>query len=435
MAIEKVREYTLQSKDVPLIDFSLYKKEQVINYTQNTTYRIHIDKIYEENAVLWPKSFSMEKKVTEQQLYRWIQKRKAPKNRQFVENILSSINDDQNPLRYADVTQALSVNDGYWITAKDFPQKWADCNLYDHPFNERLAMVAFTGYSVKVPGIITTPETTSSGALKKCWTRRKGDIYLMKGDDFMPRSDGRTQASLEWYAAQVAQIMKIPHVDYQLERYTHSDGIQETVSLCKLFTSAKEGYVDAYTYFSCKGLDMQELDDSDLENQVKMADIYGQKEYADMMVFDSLICNKDRHFANFGYLVDNDTGQFLRPAPIFDNGRSLLYDASSYDLAHLDEYMQGAGGQGASLRFDTQAKLFVENRHREGLRKLAAFSFKNHPTCSLPPKTLQYLTAFVRKRAQQVMALYKEKEQEKKRFQQKRHILSPKKDSSQSFER
>lgn len=435
MAIEKVREYTLQSKDIPLIDFSLYKKEQVINYTQNTTYRIHIDKIYEENAALWPKSFSMEKTVTEQQLYRWIQKRKAPKNRQFVENILSSINDDQNPLRYADVTQALSVNDAYWITAKDFPQKWADCNLYDHPFNERLAMVAFTGYSVKVPGIITTPETTSSGALKKCWTRRKGDIYLMKGDDFMPRSDGRTQASLEWYAAQVAQIMKIPHVDYQLEKYTHSDGVQETVSLCKLFTSAKEGYVDAYTYFSCKGLDMQELDDSDLENQVKMADIYGQKEYADMMVFDSLICNKDRHFANFGYLVDNDTGRFLRPAPIFDNGRSLLYDASSYDLAHLDEYMQGAGGQGASLRFDTQAKLFVEKRHREGLRKLAAFSFENHPTCPLPPKTLQYLTAFVRKRAQRVMALYKEKEQEKKRFQQKRHILSPKKNSSQSFGR
>lgn len=435
MAIEKVREYTLQSKDVPLIDFSLYKKEQVINYTQNTTYRIHIDKIYEENAALWPKSFSMEKTVTEQQLYRWIQKRKAPKNRQFVENILSSINDDQNPLRYADVTQALSVNDAYWITAKDFPQKWADCNLYDHPFNERLAMVAFTGYSVKVPGIITTPETTSSGALKKCWTRREGDIYLMKGDDFMPRSDGRTQASLEWYAAQVAQIMKIPHVDYQLERYTHSDGIQETVSLCKLFTSAKEGYIDAYTYFSCKGLDMQELDDSDLENQVKMADIYGQKEYADMMVFDSLICNKDRHFANFGYLVDNDTGQFLRPAPIFDNGRSLLYDASRYDLAHLDEYMQGAGGQGASLRFDTQAKLFVENRHREGLRKLAAFSFKNHPTCPLPPETLQYLTAFVRQRAQQVISLYQEKKQEEKRFQQKRHILSPKKDSSQSFER
>lgn len=52
MAIEKVREYTLQSKDIPLIDFSLYKKEQVINYTQNTTYRIHIDKIYEENAAL-----------------------------------------------------------------------------------------------------------------------------------------------------------------------------------------------------------------------------------------------------------------------------------------------------------------------------------------------------------------------------------------------
>ncbi len=57
----------------------------------------------------------------------------------------------------------------------------------------------------------------------------------------------------------------------------------------KLFTSAQEGYVDVYTYFSCKGLDMQNLDDGDLENQIKMATIYGKTEYADMMVSDSII--------------------------------------------------------------------------------------------------------------------------------------------------
>ena len=60
----------------------------------------------------------------------------------------------------------------------------------------------------------------------------------MKGDGFMPRSDGRTQAALEWYAAKVAAVMEFPHVPYDLEPYTHSDRTTETVCLCELFTSA-----------------------------------------------------------------------------------------------------------------------------------------------------------------------------------------------------
>lgn len=37
---------------------------------------------------------------------------------------------------------------------------------------------------------------------------------------------------------------------------------------------------------------MQNLDDGDLENQIKMATIYGKTEYADMMVSDSIIVIK-----------------------------------------------------------------------------------------------------------------------------------------------
>ena len=55
-----------------------------------------------------------------------------------------------------------------------------------------------------------------------------------------------------------------PHVPYDLEPYTHSDRTTETVCLCELFTSADVGYVDAYTYFSAKGLDMTVLNDDDL---------------------------------------------------------------------------------------------------------------------------------------------------------------------------
>ena len=91
--------------------------------------------------------------------------------------------------------------------------------------------------------------------------------------------------------------------------------------------------------------------------------------------------------------------------------------------------MQEAGGRGTSLPFDDLAKCFVEQRHMKGLRKLAAFSFENHPTCPLPKKTIDYLSDFVRKRAQRVISLYQERERENRKY------ISTKKKSNKSLER
>lgn len=62
------------------------------------------------------------------------------------------------------------------------------------------------------------------------------------------------------------------------------------------------------------------------------------------------------------------------------------------------------------MPFDILAQFFVEPRHLEGLRKLTAFSFENHPTCPLPEKTLARLTNFVRWRAQRIIDLYEARE-------------------------
>lgn len=401
-----VKSYQLRSKDKALIDFSCCRcREQGF-----VSERLEIDRIYEARKALFPPSLKTGDPITKDALTRWIRLRKVPRHRHFAENILSAIHDDGRLMTYVEMTQALSLNDAYWITAADDSVSWEACNLYDNPFSERVAAIAFNGEGISDRGPVATPEITTVGALKKCWIRRDGRIALMKGDGFMPRSDGRTQAALEWYAATVAAVMEFPHVPYELEPYTHPDGTRETVCLCEIFTSADEGYVDAYTYFSYKGLDRNAFQTYSLEVQHAMAELYGRCEYADMMIFDSLICNKDRHYGNFGYIIDNNTGQWLRPAPIFDNGRSLLYDASTYDLDHLDEYMKDSGGRGASMPFDILAQFFVEPRHIEALKRLTAFSFENHPTCPLPEKTLARLTNFVRLRAQRIIDLYEARE-------------------------
>lgn len=39
------------------------------------------------------------------------------------------------------------------------------------------------------------------------------------------------------------------------------------------------------------------------------------KALVDMIVFDALICNVDRHFGNFGVLVDDESNQIADLAP------------------------------------------------------------------------------------------------------------------------
>ena len=413
--MELVKNYTLRLKDIPLVKFSLLKNRSLVNYTENITYHLKINKVYSENKKWVPKSLLLQGELTEEKLRDWIKKRKVPQNRQFAINLLDTINDGKNPINYVDVTQALSLNDAYWITADDMSAKWQDCNLYEHPFDEKLSMPAFTGCHVTVSGVITTPEMTTNGTLKKCWIKRQGNVYLMKGDGFFPKDDGRTQASIEWYAAQIAEVMGIQHITYELDKFKHKDRRQEVVSLCKLFTSADVGYVNAYTYFACKGMDISKINDRDLNNQIRLAKLYRYKEYADMMLFDSIICNKDRHYGNFGYLINNNTAEFIKPAPLLDNGRSLLYDATEYELHHLETYMKSAGGQGYVLPFDTQSRLFVEKRHIPGLIKLSTFTFQNHSKYPLPEKTLRFLSAFIQKRARDILELYRVREYKRKK--------------------
>lgn len=405
MAVQQLDkiEYMLKSKDIPLIDFSLLKETETAVITPNESYRLQINHVFTENSRLFPKNLS--NPSDPMVLLNWIIKRKAPKNRQFINEIMSSIDDGRNPLKYIDVTYGLSLNDAFWIS-NNTQQTWDACNLYKHPFDERLAYVAFTGCSHKITGLITSPELTSSGALKKCWRRNGSQIYLMKGDDFFPRTDGRSQATIEFYAAQVAAAMGFSHVDYDLAEFKHRNGKREIVCTCDLFTTEDIGFCSAAAFFEKKGIYPQEEELSNIMVQRRLAEVFGKKEYADVMLFDAVICNTDRHLGNFGYLVDNNTGEFIKPAPIFDNGLSLLYNAGNSDLEDVERYLDGPGSSGLFLSFDLAAELFVERRHIDALRKLTGFTFKKHPRYNIADTTLKRMAQCVQIRARKILEIY-----------------------------
>ena len=403
--------YVLKLKDIPLVEFSLYVVYEEIFDTVVENYSIKINNVHQENKHLLPKKLSFN--LTEEELLKWINRRKAPKNRQFVEKILSAIDDSDNPMKYVDVSHALSLNDAYWITNDIMEYKWDELNLYSHPFDEALSYVAFTGYSQKVSGLLSSPEITSSGMLKKCWSNREDGIYLLKGDDVFQSNDGRSQATHEFYAAQVAEAFGIEHIDYGLEEFHHRNGNKEIVCICKLFTSENEGFVDASIVAGGKGVDVHNLDLSSLSVQKQFSDWFGEF-YADMMVFDSLIINRDRHLGNFGMIVDNNTGEYLRPAPLFDNGCSMLLGASKFDLKEgYTDYV--ASLYCKYMDCDKQARLFVQERHISRLRKLLDFQFVKHPKYNISDETLKVMSKFIQERARKIIALYQQKIVDKKR--------------------
>ena len=403
--------YVLKLKDIPLVEFSLYVVYEEIFDTVVENYSIKINNVHQENKHLLPKKLSSN--LTEEELLKWINRRKAPKNRQFVEKILSAIDDSDNPMKYVDVSHALSLNDAYWITNDIMEYKWDELNLYSHPFDEALSYVAFTGYSQKVSGLLSSPEITSSGMLKKCWSNREDGIYLLKGDDVFQSNDGRSQATHEFYAAQVAEAFGIEHIDYGLEEFRHRNGNKEIVCICKLFTSENEGFVDASIVAGGKGVDVHNLDMSSLSVQKQFSDWFGEF-YADMMVFDSLIINRDRHLGNFGMIVDNNTGEYLRPAPLFDNGCSMLLGASKFDLKEgYTDYV--ASLYCKYMDCDKQARLFVQERHISRLRKLLDFQFVKHPKYNISDETLKVMSKFIQERARKIIALYQQKIVDKKR--------------------
>ena len=121
----------------------------------------------------------------------------------------------------------------------------------------------------------------------------------------------------------------------------------------------------------------------------------------DMFVFDAVIANTDRHFGNFGFLVDAATNTLKAPAPLFDHGNSLFNFASPIEIESKDVFINFADVQAPVCysNFFSVAKSCMKSRHREGLRHLLNFKLKKHPRYNLSSKRLKYIEIAVQKRA------------------------------------
>ena len=391
-------QYVLKNKDKVVLEFEV----ETIRHIERG---VEISKDMIKNIQLFNISLApihLDINNPSESLESFIKHRKAPSHRQYVQKIIASYSRGEERLMdYIDVSFGLSLNDSYWIIPSDKDYKWRDFNLYQHAFNEALELIAFGIGISKISGITLSPEYTTNGMLKKCWHKENNKIFLYKGGS--PESDdgeeyGGKEAYSEYYMTQIAEIMEFEHINYDLKMFHN-----QLVSTCPIFTNENEGYIPIFYLLEKKDRKLKGVDLVD-----KLEVIYDKDKLEDLFLFDALICNIDRHLGNFGMIVDNNTRKILRPAPIFDNGCSilnLLYKSDLQDIASVllsqKSYLE--------FSFNRQLKTFAQQRHIPNLEKLSNFTFQRHKEFNLSEEWLKPIESNIQQRAKMALRFIEEK--------------------------
>ena len=372
--------YILKDADRPLLEFSANM--------QSSEADLQIQKIHEENRAFLPLNLTL----TNEGVERWLKHRTIPKNRAYVDALLSKTGLSINrPLGIIAVCKGLSLNDCYWVDQADDPTTFEKVNLYDNRFSQVLASIAFTGYGSSVrTSLLTSPEFSTNGMLPKCWRRVRGKIYLYKGGTSGFSNTGFEPYS-ELYAYQVARTMGVNAIPYSLTK----DLKKTLCSRCELFTSKEYSYMPVGQLVKRGGMSAIRAYYATLGQEFVDA-------LDDMIVFDAVICNTDRHYGNFGVLIDNATNRIAKPAPLFDHGNALfslggpdLWEDETAFRTYADSLLPVAYD-----RFFEEAATVMQPRHHRMLRKLLDFRFDRRATrYNLPANRLGMIEQEVRRRA------------------------------------
>lgn len=378
-----MKKYQLKNKNIPLINFSFQAQLTENGWIE----KFEILWVNEEKKQMLPIWFDLK---DENVIKKFVKSRKIPNNRKYKQQLIEVMK-DENLMSYVDKTFALSLNDSFWIVPIEFENyKWENYNLYENDFNEIIGLIAFEGGSYKSEGFLMTPEYTTEGMLEKRWIRENEKIYLIKGSsnisyDYYLQSDyGGIEPYLEFYTRQVAKFFEFESIEYEILEYR-----KKLVSKCEIFTNEKFGYIPMY-----------KLVRDEKEYLKKAIQIYGKENFQDLMIFDVIIGNTDRHFGNFGVIVNNDTNEIVKIAPVFDNGHSFLNNIPTKDLLEFqkNEIIKNYIYEKETpfnIKFIDILKLYLKERHMKILEKLINFKFEKHSKYNVEDEVLEIFSKYV----------------------------------------
>lgn len=241
-----------------------------------------------------------------------------------------------NQLGYASVTEimargfGLSLSDQYWLRPDGSAATWDEINCFANSFPEEFGELMLPHDDSSMPAIVeriksseallkSSPDAALNGNLPKRWRiEPDGTKVLVKAG----RANCRFQEPFNEVAATAlcSRLMGAgEYVSYALE----DNGFAKWTSVCPTMVDEFSGFVPAYYIYAS----------SKIPNDRSLFDFYvgaARNRGLDvapavekMLVVDYLTANYDRHWNNFGIIVDTETCEWKSAAPIFDTGESF----------------------------------------------------------------------------------------------------------------
>lgn len=247
----------------------------------------------------------------------WLSFRMIPASRiAFLRNLPGTGILDSSELVF--LNHGLSLLNQYWIKHEDEDLLWSEINLFENDFSEEVGLALVNRLKLTADDIKlrygVSPEGLSPGDQPKRWSIDKdGNRILIKTD-----RSGELAVN-ELLASMLAQKIGLPHTDYKLGKDN-----DQMASFGKCFTSSNTEIVHALDLFNEYGFPDTSYKTEDYYNYTAKLfsdmGVQGVQEYLDkMLCIDYVMCQKDRHYNNFGLLHNIDTDTWSM-APLYDSG-------------------------------------------------------------------------------------------------------------------
>ncbi|MDR1687301.1 MAG: hypothetical protein LBS21_01660 [Clostridiales bacterium] len=246
----------------------------------------------------------------EMSLIEWYDGRRIPASRKNLNELTSLMEGSLGIL--LEKSMALSLSDSFWIKPADSPLVWKDVNFFTNEFTDDIGEFLVSGDGQIISYM--SPSNTTDGMYPKKWVIIDGFRALIKQGDWR---QNKFDDLNEIFASELLQILTRRN-DVSYAPYFAAGN-----KMCASFNFVKEGQnlVSAYRYLLSAGRNPDIWTKRDCYDALLKP--FGPAWIHTMLILDFLIFNCDRHFNNFGFIQDAQTGEVIKPAPIFDSGNSV----------------------------------------------------------------------------------------------------------------
>ncbi len=242
----------------------------------------------------------------------WCATRVLTLDRKYAKEILNSIGmlqavTDKERAKIALSYRCASLTDVFWVKLRNEKISFSEINLYENHLDKTFIDIALKGKQYTVQNKYLARDLSTNGCFPKAWQRTKEGFRLLK-------NGGQDVVEKELLSSQICRCFNVAQVLYEGDYF---DG--EKVSVSNNITSKEYSIVsmEAFEIYSANH-------DKNIKKYILSLDKHN---YYMMNIIDYLIGNTDRHWGNWGVLVNNSNNKPIRLYNLMDFNQTF----NSYD--------------------------------------------------------------------------------------------------------